>query len=212
MWYALTSITFLRHGQARNNVERVLTGRTPGVPLTAYGIKQAEHAAQLIAHMDITAIYSSPIQRAMQTARVVAEHNSLEIVTDERLIEIEMGGFTDMKYDELISRHGNVFLKFYRGDAEFAQFGVEAFSDVKARVQGMVDYVLKQHRGENTVLVTHMDPIKAMLSTVVGISPDSLHRIIIANGSLNVFPVGEDGHIWLGTINAMEPSRMTRLW
>ena len=208
----MTSITFLRHGQARNNVERRLTGRGPGVPLTEYGAKQARYAARLLADMDIAAIYSSPVQRAMQTARIVAEHNSLDVVPDDRLIEIDMGEFTGMKYDDLMAKYGNVFLRFYQDDSEFAGLGVETFSSVRARVREMVGYVLERHRGENTVLVTHMDPIKAMLSTVLDIAPDSLHRIIIANGSLNVFPADEEGHVSLGTVNAMEPSRLTRLW
>ena len=208
----MTSITFLRHGQARNNVERVLTGRRPGVPLTEHGVKQAEWAARSLASMDITAVYSSPVQRTMQTAEIVARHNSLEVTSDDRLIEIDMGRFTGMKYDDLIARYGNVFQRFYRDDAEFAELGVETFSSVRARVLGMAQYVLKRHPDENTLLVTHMDPIKAMLSTVLEVSPDGLHRVIIANGSLNVFPVDGEGNLSLGTINAMESSRLPMLW
>ena len=208
----MTSITFLRHGQAHNNVERVLTGRKPGVPLTEYGVRQAEWAARSLASMDITTVYSSPVQRTMQTAEIVAGHNSLEVTSDDRLIEIDMGRFTDMKYDDLIVKYGNVFQRFYRDDAEFAELGVETFSSVRARVLEMVRYVLKRHHDENTILVTHMDPIKAMLSTVLEISPDSLHRVIIANGSLNVFPVDGEGNLSLGAINAMEPSRLPLLW
>ena len=61
-------IIFLRHGQAKNNTERILSGRTPGVPLTDVGIKQAEQTAKLLADMNISAIYSSPIQRAKHTS------------------------------------------------------------------------------------------------------------------------------------------------
>lgn len=208
----MTSITFLRHGQAHNNVERVLTGRKPGVPLTEYGVRQAEWAARSLASMDITTVYSSPVQRTMQTAEIVAGHNSLEVTSDDRLIEIDMGRFTDMKYDDLTAKYGNVFQRFYRDDAEFAELGVETFSSVRARVLEMARYVLKRHPDENTVLVTHMDPIKAMLSTVLEMSPDSLHRVIIANGSLNVFPVDGEGNLSLGAINAMEPSRLPLLW
>lgn len=208
----MTSITFLRHGQARNNVERVLTGRRPGVPLTEYGMQQAEWAARSLARMNITSVYSSPVQRTMQTARIVAEHNSLDITPDDRLIEIDMGQFTDMRYDDLMARYGNVFQKFYQDDAELAGLGVETFSSVRARIREMVEWILERHRGENTVLVTHMDPIKAMLSTVLEIPPDSMHRVVIANGSLNVFPVDADGNLSLGAINAMEPPRLTRMW
>ena len=69
------NIIFLRHGQAKNNVEKILAGRTSGFPLTDEGISQAEYAAGLLARMDISAIYSSPIQRAEDTARIVGGCN-----------------------------------------------------------------------------------------------------------------------------------------
>ena len=68
-------IIFLRHGQATNNTERILAGRTEGVPLTDTGIIQAEHTAELLEHMNVSAIYSSPIQRAKHTAEIVGKHN-----------------------------------------------------------------------------------------------------------------------------------------
>ena len=57
-------IIFLRHGQAENNTKRILAGRTEGVPLTKTGVEQAERIAKYLKHMDISAIYSSPIERA----------------------------------------------------------------------------------------------------------------------------------------------------
>ena len=72
-------IIFLRHGQAKNNTDRILAGRTEGVPLTETGIKQAEHTATLLEDMNISAIYSSPIQRAKHTAEIVGKHNSIDV-------------------------------------------------------------------------------------------------------------------------------------
>ncbi|MEK6832144.1 MAG: histidine phosphatase family protein, partial [Thermoproteota archaeon] len=109
------SIIFLRHGQAKNNIERILTGRTPGVPLTEEGINQAEKAAKFLEHMNISAIYSSPIERARHTAEIVGKHNSLDVTIDDRLIELDMGKFTGVPYDEIFTSHGNVFMKFYNG-------------------------------------------------------------------------------------------------
>ena len=70
-------IIFLRHGQAKNNTERILSGRTPGVPLTDKGITQAQQTAELLEHMNISAIYSSPIQRAKHTAEIAVSYTHL---------------------------------------------------------------------------------------------------------------------------------------
>ena len=204
-------IIFLRHGQAKNNTDRILAGRTPGVPLTDTGIKQAEQTGKLLEDMNISAIYSSPIQRAKHTAEIVGEHNSVDVTIDDRLIELDMGKFTDVPYDEIFTSHGNVFMKFYNGELEIAHNGVETFADVKKRVLGIVDHVIEKHPDQNVVLVTHMDPIKAMLSTIVDLSPTNLFELIIANASLNIFRE-KDRKFSLSGINVMHPSRFDQNW
>jgi probable phosphoglycerate mutase len=202
----LGSIIFLRHGQAINNTQRILAGRTPGVPLTEKGVDQAEKAAKFLEDMNISAIYSSPIERAKNTANIVGKHNSIDVRIDDRLIELDMGKFTGMPYDEIFSSHGNVFMKFYKGELEIAHNGVETFADVKKRVLGMVDHVIENHPDENVVLVTHMDPIKAMLSTIISLSPENLFELIIANASLNIFREYER-KLSISGINVMHPTR-----
>ena len=204
-------IIFLRHGQAKNNTERVLAGRTEGVPLTDTGMEQAENTAKLLQHMNISAIYSSPIQRAKHTAEIVGKHNSLDVTIDDRLIELDMGKFTGMPYDEIINSHGNVFMKFYNGELEIAHNGVETFTEVKKRVIAIVDHVLEKHPDDNVVLVTHMDPIKAMLSTIVDLSPTNLFDLIIANASLNIFRE-KDKKFSISGLNVMHPSRFDQGW
>ena len=205
------SIIFLRHGQAKNNTERVLAGRTPGIPLTEKGIDQAEKAAEFLEEMNISTIYSSPIERAKNTAEIVGKHNSIDVRIDDRLIELDMGKFTGVPYDEIFSSHGNVFMKFYKGELEIAHNGVETFADVKKRVLGMVDHIIENHPDENVVLVTHMDPIKAMLSTVVSLSPENLFELIIANASLNIFREYKRKFSISG-INVMHPTRFHQDW
>jgi probable phosphoglycerate mutase len=207
----LGQIIFLRHGQAKNNTERILAGRTEGVPLTDTGIKQAEHTAQLLTDMNISAIYSSPIERAKHTAEIAGKHNSLDVTIDDRLIELDMGKFTGMPYDEIFKSHGNVFMKFYNGELEIAHNGVETFLDVKKRILGIVDHIIEKHPDENVLLVTHMDPIKAMLSTVIDLSPTNLFELIIANASLNIFRE-KDRKFSISGLNVMHPSRFDQGW
>lgn len=200
------NIIFLRHGQAMNNVKRVLSGRSDGIPLTSHGAEQIRHAAELISHMDVSAIYSSPIQRAKDSAEIVGEEISVPVDTDERLIELDMGKFTGMSYNDIFRERGNVFMQFYSGDLNIAHNGVETFGEVKKRVTGIVEHVTESHPGQNVVLVTHMDPIKAMLSTVLDLSPTNLFEMVIANASLSIFQEADD-RFYVSAINLMHPSR-----
>jgi len=161
--------------------------------------------------MNVSAIYSSPIQRAKHTAEIVGQHNSIDITIDDRLIELDMVKFTGMCYDEIFTSHVNVFMKFYKDELEITHNGVETFEQVKKRVLGIVEHVTKNHPDENVVLVTHMDPIKAMLSTIVDLSPTNLFELIIANASLNIFREKEQ-KFSLSGLNVMHPSRVDQGW
>ena len=70
----------------------------------------------------------------------------------------------------------------------------------------MVDYVTKKHKNQNVILVTHMDPIKSMLSTIMDLKPKTLFELIIANASLTIVKE-QDEKFYLSAINAMNAER-----
>jgi len=204
-------IIFLRHAQAENNAKRILAGRTEGIHLTKTGIEQAERIAKYLKPLDISAIYSSPIERASHTAEIVAKNNSLDHNLDDRLTEIEMGKFTRMNYDDMFAKYGNIFLKFYENDPVIAEHEVETFPQVQSRILDMVNHMVEKHKNENVILVTHMDPIKSMLSTVMGLKPKTLFELIIANASLTIIKE-QDNKFSLSAINAMNIDRYYQTW
>ena len=199
-------IIFLRHGQAENNTKKILAGRTPGINLTETGREQAEQAGAMLKSLNVSAIYSSPIDRAMQTASIVGKHCDVEPISDDRLIELDMGKFTMIPYNEIFEKHGNVFLKFYEGSLEISHNGVESFAEVQKRVFDIVDFVKNKHKDENVVLVTHMDPIKAIIGKILSLQPEVLFQLIIANASLNIIKY-DDQNYYLSSINSMNASR-----
>ena len=199
-------IIFLRHGQAENNTKKILAGRTPGINLTETGREQAEQAGAMLKSLNVSSIYSSPIDRAMQTASIVGKHCDVEPISDDRLIELDMGKFTMIPYNEIFEKHGNVFLKFYEGSLEISHNGVESFAEVQKRVFDIVDFVKNKHKDENVVLVTHMDPIKAIIGKVLSLQPEVLFQLIIANASLNIIKY-DDQNYYLSSINSMNASR-----
>ena len=204
-------IIFLRHAQAENNAKRILAGRTEGVHLTKTGIEQAEQIAKYLKPLDISAIYSSPIERASHTAEIVAKNNSLDYELDDRLTEIEMGKFTLMNYDDMFAKYGNIFLKFYENDPVIAEQEVETFLHVQERILDIVNHIVEKHKNENVILVTHMDPIKSMLSTVMDLKPKALFELIIAHASLTIIKE-QDKKFSLSAINAMDVDRYYQTW
>ena len=203
-------IIFLRHAQAENNTKRILAGRTEGVPLTKTGIQQAEQISEYLKPLDISAIYSSPIERAKHTAEIVTKNSAIDVELDDRLTEIDMGKFTRMNYDDMFAKYGNIFLKFYENDPVIAEHEVETFPDVQKRILDMVDHVIEKHKNENVILVTHMDPIKSMLANVMDLKPKTLFELIIANASFTIL-TEQERKFSLSAINAMNIDRYQQI-
>ena len=95
-----------------------------------------------------------------------------------------------------------LFRSFYQDSSLIEKNGVETFSSVKKRVLEMVNYCSKKHNEQNVLLVTHMDPIKAMISTILQLKPESLYELIIRNASLTIVKK-EQSNYSLTAINSM---------
>ncbi len=181
----------MRHGQANNNVKKLLVGRNLESHLTDLGREQVKNTTnQFLAAIDIHKIYSSPVIRTVETAEIVSNLINVPFETDERLFEIELGKLVGMYYDDLINTHGDLFVKFYSDnddDNSLLEFEVESFGAVKKRVSELLKEITAKHKNENVLLVSHLDPIKAAISLIMNLKPSSVYNIQVPNASLNIF-------------------------
>ena len=177
----------MRHGQAENNVSRTLVGRHIESHLTSQGRQQAADAAKQLKSIPIDKVYASPVIRTIETAQIVCEILGMDYEVDERLYEIELGKLVGMNYEEVTTKYGDILTRFYSDyDPVLESFGVEAFASVKHRITSLLDDLLHKHEDSNVLMVTHLDPIKAALATLLDLSPDALHRWNIRNASLTI--------------------------
>lgn len=178
---------FMRHGQADNNVNRVLVGRHLESHLTEKGKMQVKDTARLLKSMSISKIYSSPVTRTIETAEIVGEELGLDYEIDDRLYEIDLGKLAGTNYDEVLNKYGNLFLSFYMGDdSVLSNHGVESFTAVKSRIRDLLDQIMTRHNNHNVLLVTHLDPIKAAISYILDLKPESLYKWHMRNAALTI--------------------------
>jgi len=199
----------MRHGQAYNNVQKLLVGRNLESHLTDLGREQVRNTSQILKTINIDQIYSSPVIRTVETAEIVSDVVNMPFQKDERLFEIELGKLVGMYYEDLINKHGNLFVKFYSDDDNensLLEFEVESFRAVKQRISELLEEISIKHQNENVLLVSHLDPIKAAISLIMNIKPSSVYNIQVPNASLNIFK-NYDNNISLCGINIMDIRR-----
>ena len=178
----------MRHGQAESNVNRILAGRHMESHLTEYGRQQVvDSAKQLMKNIAIEKVYVSPVTRTVETAQIVCQVLGTDYVIDERLYETDMGRLVGMNYEEVTTKYGDVLTRFYSDyDPVLESFGVEAFASVKRRITTLLDDLLQKDEERNVLMVTHLDPIKAALASLLDLSPEALYRWNIRNASLTI--------------------------
>jgi 2,3-bisphosphoglycerate-dependent phosphoglycerate mutase len=178
---------FMRHGQADNNVNRVLVGRYVESHLTEYGKQQVADTAKYLKNVPIEKVYVSPVIRTVETARIVCKVLGMNYEIDERLYEIDLGRLVGMQFEKIIQKYGNLFLRFYNeDDTMLAKYGVESFASVKSRVKHLLDEIIKMQQDKNVLLITHLDPIKAAISILLDLKAEALYHWHIRNASLTI--------------------------
>lgn len=169
-------------------MSRILAGRHMKSHLTEHGRQQVvDSAKQLMKNIAIEKVYVSPVTRTVETAQIVRQILGTDYVIDERLYETEMGRLVGMNYEEATTKYGDVLNRFYSDyDPILESFGVEAFASVKHRITSLLDDILQKHEDSNVLMITHLDPIKAALATLLDLSPEALRRWNIRNASLTI--------------------------
>ena len=192
-------VLLVRHGQTATT-GAVLPGRAPGLHLAARGRREVEALAERIGQLKtVTAVYSSPLERARETAAVIARTRRLAVHVEPGLTECDVGRWTGLRLTEL--RKAAEWRIVQRYPSGFRFPGGESFTEMQARITSALARLQARHSGESIVAVSHADPIKAAVAHALGIHLDFFQRIMISPGSVTAIAYGPDGPVVL-TVNS----------
>lgn len=176
-----TTALLVRHGLTDWNATRRAQGHAD-VELNEAGRRQAEETAERLAGMALGAVYSSDLQRALDTARPVAERHGLEVVVDPAWREIDQGEWEGLSGDEIASRWPELW-----GPARHhaRRPGGEAPGEVVARALAGLRRIVERHPGEVVAVITHGGTIRWVVATARGYGVRGSARIRgMANGGI----------------------------
>jgi len=186
-----TTTLLLRHGQTVLSVEKRFSGVGDQV-LTDVGEAQAAAAAARLADSGATAVISSPVRRAVQTATAVADALGLDVTLEAGLRETDFGDWEGYTFGE-IAKRWPAEMKAWLADTSVPPPYGESFADTAVRVQQALDRVKTEFAGQTVVLVSHVTPIKTLLRFALDAPPSALYRIHLDLTSLSEVAWYADG-------------------
>lgn len=194
-----TVTALLRHGQTPMSVQKRYAGRTDA-PLTEVGAQQAAAAAKRLASAGLGVIVTSPLLRTVQTAQAVAAVTGAAVVTDDGFRETDFGAWEGLTFAEVRER-SQAEISAWLADPDVAPPGGESFTDVSARVTEALDRVLAARAGQTVLIVSHVTPIKMLVTAALLAPPAALYRMHLDVAALCEIDWYADGPAVLRSFN-----------
>lgn len=182
------TILLIRHA-AHDDLGHILSGRLPDRPLGGTGRAQAARLGAMVRRQGVTAVHSSPVLRARQTADAVAGKLPTTIVP--ALEEIDFGDWTGRSFDDLADDPRWHDWNAHRGEAQPP--GGESMATAQARAVAHIDASAADAPGTRVAMISHADVVRAVVAHYLGLSLDNLLRFDIDPASVTTLEVGDWG-------------------
>ncbi len=191
-------LLLIRHGENDYSKKGRLAGRLPDVHLNAKGRQQAEELSKALAEVPIKALYSSPLERAVETAEPIAKNRNLKIELDAGLLEANVGKWQGQFIRRLaLTKEWRVV---QHSPSRAGHPGGESFLQTQTRIVSALEAICARHKPKDLIAcVFHSDPIKLAVAHYIGLPLDRFQGLACDTGSVTLLAVGNSGAqlIWL---------------
>jgi probable phosphomutase (TIGR03848 family) len=185
----MTTLFLIRHGLTAQT-GTILYGRTRGIPLDHRGRAQADLLARRFAAVKLTAIYSSPLERCVETVEPLAAAQRLTVRTSPALIEMDAGTWTGRHLSRL--RRTKKWQEVQRSPSTFRFPHGESFAEALERVRTEIETIARRHRRGRVAVATHGDIVRILLSHLEGAPLDRFQRSVVDTASVSVVHLAGD--------------------
>jgi ribonuclease H / adenosylcobalamin/alpha-ribazole phosphatase len=195
-----TRLIMLRHGQTEHSAQGRYSGRAD-LPLTELGERQAAAAAVRLARTSsVAAVVSSPLLRARQTAKPVADALGVPLQVQDGLIEADFGAWEGLTFAEASARDPALHTRWLT-DTSVAPPNGESKETVHRRVRRVRDQLIAEHGAATLIVVSHVTPIKSLLRMALDAGPSLLHRLHLDVTSLSIAEFYPNGPATVRLVN-----------
>ena len=198
-----TILYLLRHAATDANLARParLQGKRHNPPLTRLGVRQAEATRDFLAIRPIDHCYSSPLQRAVQTAAIVAAPHGIAPIPLEALTECDLGQWEGLDWPSIRKHEPEAYKRFLGDPGEFNFPGGECLADAAARSERALEELLGRHAGESLLVVAHHMINRTYLGKMLGLSARQARHVTLDTCGISVV-VREGKSTTVHTLNA----------
>ena len=182
----MLTLILVRHGETHLNAERYLQGSGSDVGLSPLGREQAERVAQALKGEELDAVYSSPLKRALETARAIATPHGLEVKVAPDLREVDAGELEGISLDELSRNYSELWEDWRWGSGSLRMPGGENLDDLQERAWAALERIVAAHSETAIVVVGHTFTNLVLICRALGLPPGFFRKMRQGLAAINV--------------------------
>jgi broad specificity phosphatase PhoE len=195
----MVHIILIRHGETDWNTQQVFRGRAD-VALNKVGLAQAEAVGISLHDRAINALYSSPLNRALDTAHMLAKGRNFEVEREESFIDIDFGVWQGLSHQEVKERFKDLYTTWLRAPHKVTFPDGESLEEVKFRSQRALAKIVENNPGRTVAIVSHRVVNKVLLCSITGLALSHFWYIRQDTCAVNSFEY-KDGNYFLTLLN-----------
>lgn len=186
-----TRIIFVRHGVTDFPKDRLYCDDIEDPVLNKQGLQQAQMAAVLLDNEHVDAIFASPLKRTLMTAEAISDKTNVQVHTEPALKERPFGIWDGLYFDVIERDFPEDYLAWKKNPATYVPEGGESIYELLARVRSALDNIILKHHGKTVVIVTHVGPIRVIVSKSLNMPLENYRQLTIDYGSLTRIDYGK---------------------
>jgi broad specificity phosphatase PhoE len=197
----MAKLYLIRHGESLWNLEKKAQGHLDS-PLTELGIKQSRQLAEYLKDKNISKIYSSDLNRALDTARIISSILNIPLEKSKDLREINLGIWEGRKGEEIKREDEELYNSWFSNPSKTKIPKGESIESFQKRIVPALYRIINKHRGEKVAIVSHGGVIITFIAFILNVQIDNIYwKIELSNGSISEIEFFEDNYFKIKSIN-----------
>lgn len=181
----------VRHGETEGNEKMIYRGRWD-LPLNVNGKEQVRKVGETLKTINLGAVYTSPLKRAIETASDIIEGRAVKTLIEKAFIDIDYGDWTKLPEKDVVQKYPDLHRQWKKSPESVVFPNGEGLKDVRRRVEPALVRLAESHQRENIVIVSHRVTIKVIICIVLGLDISAFWKVQVDTASISVIEFNED--------------------
>lgn len=198
---SVTKLFLIRHGDTLDEETKKIYKGSIDILLSGKGISRIEKVASFLSKYAFDALYTSALSRCVESGRIIAKPQNIDINIKEGLNEIGFGKWEGLSFDEILQQYPQLFPLWLKDPTRHTPPDGEPLLCAQERIMKLFSDIVEKHRGRNVAIVSHAGVLRIIIASLLAFDLNNIYRIAQEYGCIDMIDIFEDNNVAIRLLN-----------